>query len=134
MLKFLERYKTTLVYFPLVIYWLMIFTGTSLPSDSLPTFGLTDKLMHFGAYFGLSVLLNLTLIFQNKNKLLREKNILFTLLIVMIYAGVDELHQNFIPGRFCEFLDFAADLLGGILGIGFVFLLQKIDKYFLSTN
>lgn len=39
------------------------------------------------------------------------------LALVALYAGSDELHQSFTPGRSASFADFAVDLLGGVTGL-----------------
>ena len=33
-----------------------------------------------------------------------------------LYGGTDELHQSFVPGRTADWLDFAADVVGSLLG------------------
>jgi VanZ family protein len=118
-----------MVYFPLIIYWIILFIATTLPSNELPNMHVSDKIEHFSAYFILSVLLNLTMMFQGKYLLLKRKAWLFTILIIITYAGLDEVHQLFIPGRDCEFLDWVSDSSGVLLGIGLVRLLVIYFKY-----
>ena len=71
--EYLEKRKVWLVYLPLIIYWLILFIATSLPVERLPSIGFSDKINHFIAYFVLSILLNLTLIYQRKSRFLFEK-------------------------------------------------------------
>jgi VanZ family protein len=126
---FLEKRKIWLVYIPLIIYWPMLLLATSLPVDRVPIIGLSDKMNHFLAYFGLAILLNLTLIFQRKSKLFFEKAILITIIICLFYGVVDELHQMMIPGRFAETLDWIADSVGSISGVILLnFLINRL-KY-----
>jgi VanZ family protein len=132
LLRFLEKRKVQLVYTPLVIYWIVLLSATSFPTTSLPSIGISDKVMHFTAYFILGVLLNLTLIFQSKYNLLRQKNSLYTLLFGSIYAIIDEVHQHFIPGRFMEFMDFTADFLGLVLAVILVLSLIKFSSFSLN--
>ena len=47
---------------------------------------------------------------SNKNKFL------ITILVGIIYASSDEIHQNFIPGRTAAFTDVCIDTSGAILG------------------
>ena len=129
MLRFLQAHKVTIIYIPLVIYWLVLLGATSFPVDYVPTVGIGDKVEHLFAYLGLTILLNLTLIFQNKYLLLKRKNTLFTFLITGLYGAFDEIHQYFIPGRSCEAFDFGADLLGILLGIFIITLLMKQYNY-----
>ena len=122
-----------LVYLPLVFYWILLFTLTSLPSQSVPSVGVNDKLEHSLAYFGLSFLLYLTLLFQKKSDFLKKYAAIFTILIIVIYAVLDEVHQLLIPGRSCEMLDFLADMLGGIVGILILKILIRVYKFQEST-
>jgi len=125
----LERNKVLLIYLPLIFYWILLFTLTTLPSHSIPAVGVNDKLEHTLAYFGLSFLLYLTLLFQKKSIMVKKYAMLFTLLIVVFYGAVDEVHQLLIPGRSCELLDFLADMLGGILGIVLLKILIRVYKF-----
>lgn len=134
MLEYLRKNKIYLVYLPLGVYWIALFIATSIPTEYIPSVGVSDKLNHFFAYMVLSVLLHLTFIFQEKLPLLREYPASFTLLIGCVYGIVDELHQMLIPGRHAELLDWIADFFGVIAGVLIVklFLLkfnnQKLKK------
>ncbi|MCK9279705.1 MAG: VanZ family protein [Melioribacteraceae bacterium] len=117
--KFLFN-KKYLVLSALVSYWMVLIIGTSLPSESLPAFKVGDKVIHFIAYFGLGFLFGAyRLIYFNKNK----KNVFIVILIVAIYALADEIHQIFIPGRYCELFDIFADIIGGLIGLGIAYLI-----------
>jgi len=127
--EFLEKRKVWLVYVPLVVYWLILFFATSLPVQKLPSVGISDKFAHFAAFFCLSILLNLTLIYQRKSQLLFNKAIIATIIICLVYAAIDELHQMLIPGRSAEVLDWVADGAGTLAGIlTLYFLIYKL-KY-----
>ena len=117
------------MYVPLAVYWLMLIVGTSLPLNRLPTIGLSDKISHLLAYFGLSVLLNLTLIYQRKSKFLFDKAGWVAILICLVYGVVDELHQMFVPGRLADTLDWLADSTGTIFGVLFLNFLINWLKY-----
>lgn len=117
MFSFLERNKVMLVYLPLIFYWIILFILTSLPTSSVPSVGVNDKVEHFLAFFVLSFLVYLTALFQKKKIFLKKYAILFTFIIVSIYGIFDELHQLFIPGRSCELNDLLADIAGAIIGI-----------------
>ena len=134
MFNLLERHKVVLVYLPLIFYWILLFTLTTLPSKSVPVIGVNDKVEHLLAYFGLSFLLYLTLLFQKKSVLLKRNALLFTLIIVFAYGIIDEVHQLMIPGRSCEFIDFTADMLGGILGLIIMRILIRFYKFQESTT
>ena len=118
------------VYLPLTIYWLLIFISTSIPIDPVPRlFNAQDKVEHFTAYFILEVFLVFSLHFQNKYPYIKKRPILFSLILLALYAAVDEIHQYFIPGRVADILDWSADVLGGVLAIIITKLfLSKVQK------
>ena len=134
MFKYLEKRKVWLVYIPLAIYWLILFTATSLPLQRLPSVGFNDKINHFIAYFILAVFVNLTLIYQRKSRFLFKKAPLVTIIIGLLYGAFDELHQILVPGRFAETLDWMADGLGTIVGVLVVYYLINQLKYHLEFN
>ncbi len=134
MFKYLEKRKVWLVYIPLTIYWLILFTATSLPVQRLPSIGFSDKINHFLAYFILAVLVNLTLIYQRKSRFLFNKASLVTIFIGLLYGAFDELHQILIPGRFAETLDWIADGMGTLVGVLVVYYLISKLKYRLEFN
>ncbi len=129
MLRFLEKRKVIFVYTPLVIYWIVLLAATSFPTINVPTTDVSDKAYHFTAYFGLGVLLNLTLVFQNKYLTLKKKNAFYTVLIGSIYGIFDEVHQYFIPGRSMEFMDFTADFIGLVLAVIIIIFLMRLYHY-----
>jgi VanZ family protein len=117
------------LYVPLTLYWIAMFIGTTLPTDHVPKFfNAQDKLEHFLAYFGLAVMIYLWLHFQKVNLKFRQNGLLFSVLIVLTYAAFDELHQTLIPGRVCDIIDWIADALGGITGIGLVYFFIKSNR------
>ncbi len=46
-------------------------------------------------------------------------------LYVLAYGASDETHQYFVPGRTTEYMDVAADAVGGLLMITIVFLIAR---------
>ncbi len=113
----------------MILYWLILFVATTLPSVDLPKTGVSDKIEHFTAYMILAVLFNFALMFQNKYPKLKKKAWLYTLIVILTYAGLDEIHQLFIPGRDCDILDWLADTSGVLLGLGFVKILVIYFRY-----
>lgn len=134
MFKYLEKRKVWLVYIPLAVYWVILFTATSLPLERLPSIGLNDKINHFIAYFILAVLVNLALIYQRRSRFLFKKAPLVAIIIGLLYGAVDELHQIFVPGRFADTLDWMADGLGTVVGVLVVYYLINRLKYHLEFN
>ena len=75
------------------------------------------KLAHYTEYLILGILvINLN---NNKNKGLYLSMIvcLLSILICIIYAISDELHQSFVPGRSCQLVDVTIDFIGALTGI-----------------
>lgn len=126
-LELIEKKRIFFIYIPLTLYWLLLIFATSLPTASMPSVGINDKFEHFGAYFGLTCLLVLTYRFQGKFEGLRKRPHLYAFLTIAFYGMIDEIHQIFIPGRSCEFGDFLADVIGGLIGLGLTWLLLKQD-------
>jgi VanZ family protein len=125
--NYLEKHYKYLVNIPLVIYWIILFLLTSLPSSSAITMNVSDKIEHFGAYGLLSVFLYLNLFFQNRFELLKKFPAIFTIIFASLYGLLDELHQLLVPGRSCEFLDWLADFSGALIGVLIIkWLLKKM--------
>ncbi|MFA3782101.1 VanZ family protein [Melioribacteraceae bacterium 4301-Me] len=130
----IKEKKFLLIYFPLTLYWIVLFIATSLPGEYLPflVLKLSDKIEHLVAYFILAILFNLMLHFQTKVEKLSKNSSLSTIFILLFYAVIDELHQIFIPNRYYDILDLLADFIGIILGVTVVFLFIK--NYELNKN
>jgi VanZ family protein len=126
---FIEKNKKKLLYIPLIIYWIILFVLTTLPGNDLPNVGINDKIEHFIGYFVLGFLLSLTLLFQNKFLRIRKYFAFVSGFIIALYAALDEIHQLFVPGRDCEFLDWTADMIGASIGILLIIFLIKIFQY-----
>jgi VanZ family protein len=128
--NYLKENRTKVLFIPLVIYWIIILIGTTIPADSfVDTWEISDKIKHFVAYFGLAILLGLNLHFQERWKKISLYYIIATLVICLTYGVLDELHQLFVPNRMAEFWDWVADSLGTITGLLVVSVfLQKIIK------
>lgn len=79
-----------------------------------PFHGLIRKIAHFIIYFILGLLVYNALYFTFKKDYIEI--LLYTILIVMIYAFSDEIHQLFIIGRSGELRDVFIDTSGGSIG------------------
>jgi len=78
------------------------------------------KLAHFTEYFVLGLLVYNMI--NNYNK-----KTSFAIIICILYAISDELHQVLVPGRSCQLLDIIIDSLGSIIGIYLLTII--INKY-----
>jgi VanZ family protein len=92
----------------LVLYWVLLFSGTHIPSP--PTTGLPsgDKTQHFIAFFGLATLLCWAIPTQGHPL----RKIVFVLAIAIPYAAFDEWSQRFVPRRQVDIEDFYTNALG----------------------
>jgi VanZ family protein len=104
-----------------IIIWLLllllIVAGSLSPNISTPEKYHLDKIIHFGAY----MLLTFIAYFSSKN---RRTLITAVVILIMIGGGI-EIIQTFIPERSGTIGDFAADILGVIVGGIFALKIKK---------
>jgi len=109
-------------WFPVLLYCLLIFIQSSFPaSEYVPEFDFSDKLLHVGAYAVLGFLLYRAFSAMD-NGATTVRLIAISIFLTALYGASDEIHQYFVPSRSAELFDFAADAIGGIIGV-FVALL-----------
>lgn len=80
--------------------------------------GFETTIYHFYAFFFLSLFLLISLIKGNKNN---KKLILSSIIISIVYAITDEIHQLFVPGRTFALYDILIDSAGVLLA-GYLYL------------
>lgn len=78
------------------------------------------KLAHFTEYLILG-----TLVINMFTKNNAKKTYLLSILLCIIYAISDEIHQIFTPGRACQIKDILIDSVGSITGVYLFKLLKK---------
>jgi VanZ family protein len=105
--------RTLLLLAATAAYWLVMFVGTHLPGSIVHTSGHTDKLYHFGAFFGLTVLLGFCIGCFRAVRLRQYAGIIGG---VACYGIVDELTQK-LTHRTADPLDWLADVCGAIAGV-----------------
>lgn len=85
------------------------------------------KIAHFSIYTVVGLLLMGLL---STYKIKENWRMILSILLGMIYAVSDEIHQSFIPGRTPQITDVYIDTLGVVLGALLILLFIKIyDKY-----
>ena len=111
---------------PALVFALLIFAVSSLPGDKIPYIGydLGDKFIHM-LEFGLFGII-LYHAFRYSQPLSRPY--LITLCVGIPYAALDEIHQFFVPGRYCGIGDFIADALGVIIFAGISAKLNPLNN------
>lgn len=83
------------------------------------------KMAHFTEYMAVGFLsFGIAVMWMQRIKV----GIVAVTLQVFLSAGLDEIHQYFVPGRYASFRDVLIDTAGGIAGIMIVFLMYKIRK------
>jgi len=99
----------------LLVYWLSLFIGTHWPNE-VPALagGVLDKVAHFSAFFGLSLLLAGTARLYGWT--LTPRILLVLWLVIATYGAIDELLQSPV-GRSCELNDWLADFVGSGVGL-----------------
>ena len=103
------------VYFALLAGWVALtLTLTSIPNpDFGPMFPGEDKLAHFGFYGVAGFLCALWRRETGKGVLAA---VIWAAIFTALLGAADEFHQQWIPGRSMELLDWAADFAGGTAG------------------
>lgn len=81
------------------------------------------KLAHFSIYTILGLLLMGLISTYNIEE---KKRIYITMIIGILYASSDEIHQSFIPGRSAQVTDVMIDTIGVASGMCLILLLLKI--------
>lgn len=81
------------------------------------------KIAHFSIYTIVGVLL---MGFVSTYKIDEMKRIYISIVIGIIYATSDEIHQSFIPGRSSQLTDVMIDTMGVALGICLILILLEI--------
>ena len=91
----------------------------------------TERIIRKIAHFSIYTLVGLLLMgLLSTYKIKENWRIILSVLLGMIYAVSDEIHQSFIPGRTPQITDVYIDTLGVVLGVLLILLCIKIyDKY-----
>jgi hypothetical protein len=115
-------------WWPVALYACVILTATSIPSDRLALVGdlaVSDRWAHMLLYVPLAML-----VFSRLRHVYSALPLPYlavaTVLLCTAFGVLDELHQLFIPGRFCDAADVAADMAGALVGAGASLLLLRL--------
>lgn len=87
------------------------------------------KTAHFLEYFILGILSFFSAYFYQNHKY--KTKVFYSLVICVLYATSDEVHQYFVPGRACRFTDICIDTAGSVVAIA---LLATILFFKKDTN
>jgi len=120
MKKFAWRYGAVIAWAAL-LFILSSFSDLTFP---VQVFSWDDKIQHALAYMPLGWLLMHALVWKNTA---RPRDLGLALIIGSLYGVSDEIHQHFVPGRYMDWTDAAADAMGIILGSG-IFYLWRLPR------
>jgi VanZ family protein len=114
------------------LIWGWLFTPLTGLKPTYPTLALTDALFrkacHVGEY---AVLAGLLYIALAKASRLTDRPAVrrWTLLLTVLWASIDELHQAFVPGRGAHVSDIGIDTLGALLALGLIAVVQRLQTW-----
>ncbi len=109
MIRLLEK-NSWLTWITTLLIAIAIFYISSLQFKGYSIISPISLLYHFLAFFWLAFFLSVSLS-KGRNK----KIIFLALILAVIYALSDEIHQLFVPGRVCSFFDLLIDSSGILL-------------------
>ena len=103
------------LYLAMLAVWVALtLTLTSIPNlDVGPSFPGADKVAHFGFY---GVMGFLFVLWRREIGKGAAVAVVWAAIFAALLGGVDEFHQQWIPGRSMEFFDWVADFAGGTAG------------------
>ena len=103
---------------PVILYSILIFVLSSFPLNDFPSVPVAefDKLIHFIEYAIFGIFLMLAFTNMRSVKVVRSA-IMISLIVGICYAGTDEIHQWFVPGRNSSIFDLIADAAGVVIGV-----------------
>jgi len=121
---FRSRRSAARAFAPAVAWTCLVLVATSMPGTVVPAVGPSwlDKVVHFGVYAVMAALwrhaTRRSRLAARAPEARRVVRGLGWLLVpaLAIFAGLDELHQAWIPGRSPSLADWAADLVGIAVG------------------
>jgi len=115
-----------------ILYASIIFYLSSQTGQDLPELPAPDYLAHFIEYFGFGVLLFWWRLKAQASLQMKHKAFWQVLLLGSFYGVTDEVHQYFVPGRYCSLYDWIADTLGTAAGAFAAIILFKLYENFLG--
>jgi len=104
----------------ILLYAGLIFFISSIPNPPQPIiledllFWLLTSLEHVAEYIVLGGLLYTG--FRSLDIKTAERALLLAVLFSAAYGASDEIHQYFVPNRYCDIKDLLADTTGGLIG------------------
>ncbi|MBI2103782.1 VanZ family protein [Candidatus Woesebacteria bacterium] len=125
-----KLFKLIRLWLPPILWAGVIFAFSALPTRKTSEFFLTDFIIKKTAHVIEYAIFAALLYRAFKESGVRRRNAgLYAILLAVIYAGTDEFHQSFTPGREPTLRDIFFDTIGSILAIYAIWnLLPKAPK------
>ncbi len=119
MISWLERNKKVSWTITIIIFLIIFYLSSR---KFAPSIGVSLNILAILYHISIFFLLAIFLLISVLERKWEFKKIVSSILIVTIYAGLDELHQYFVPGRFTSFSDFLLDF-NGIIFASLIYLI-----------
>ncbi|HCV43138.1 MAG TPA: teicoplanin resistance protein VanZ [Bacteroidetes bacterium] len=121
MIQLLKRHGFTSDQLPAILWAVLIFVASSIPSITLPElkFIPADKAVHLIVYFVFCALAFRALSYQKRFPRIASRALTGALLLSVLFGLSDEFHQSFVPNRVADVLDVVADSLGALLFLAY---------------
>ena len=113
---------------PAFVWAAVIFLLSSIPARSLPKLALLkyDKLIHATVFFIFGMLVYRAVIPSSQPSRIDWRSAITTLIVVIMYGMLDEVHQHFVAGRTPDVYDALADAVGGLLSASLVLGIARV--------
>ena len=108
-----------------------MFIMTHLPPRALSSLPGNDKTAHFTGFVLLTLLYWLVR-YGRERPNLRRKALYFTVLLIAIYAAMDECSQELVKGRDGNIYDWLADMGGMVAGLALVYVLRSWRQWLVA--
>lgn len=102
--------------------WVGMFVSTHIPARQMPAMHVSDKLLHFFAYFGLGAMIYLSTWITNPA---RKWTGGMVVAIAMVYGAADEALQPFV-NRHADVEDWMFDVAGAVCAVGLLVMIRWI--------
>lgn len=111
---------------PSLLWTALVLIGSLLPKYNVPQqfLQLSDKLLHVLMYFLLCFLVGIGLTKQNKYPEARVKAIIVAIVYSAFIGILMEVLQEFVPGRYGDWKDMVANLIGVLLAVPLLFWIR----------
>jgi VanZ family protein len=101
-------------WFPSILMMVIIYAFSSTPSYDMPDFGILDLLAKKSGHVIVYALLGWSFFYALGMK---AKHAWLAILLSVLYAISDEIHQSFVPGRNAWWIDVAIDSIAATLAV-----------------